>query len=195
MASAEYDIRFYREGLTTLERYLLSDDLYWPSPATPPHGEPPYQALTLGSLLLAQKRLSVLSLNKEEQSEVAKLQKIQSELKVHWRTAWEKKAAHEIRSRLNQWQNFIADYREMPAAHADGIVTEARSRTMIDLLLAEIHDRATHSEYEKAVTGLDAGLKPFWHKGSFIWAPELASQFPPNSFWYLYGRLDSKEPE
>ncbi|HEY5573072.1 MAG TPA: hypothetical protein VIK64_08690, partial [Anaerolineales bacterium] len=56
MPSAEYDLGYLRAAVAALEDYLMSNELYWPIGAASPAGEPDYPRLTLGGLLLAQKR-------------------------------------------------------------------------------------------------------------------------------------------
>jgi len=187
--SVEYDLRFYREGLGLLEKYLLSADVYWPAPASAPEGEPPYQSLTLGSLVLARKRLDPRTLSLPQQSEVTRLDLERDSLLFHWQTAVEKKAVQEIRARINQWRNFISDYREYPGAHADRLSTEARSRSMIDLLLDLLPPNELERNLKDTAVGLDAGLRSRWIPGPFIWSDEIQPAFPEHPFWYLYGTL------
>lgn len=66
MPSAEYDLGYLKAGISALENYLLSNDLYWPVGASSPSGEPAYPRLTLGGLLLAQKRAHARNLTPEQ---------------------------------------------------------------------------------------------------------------------------------
>jgi len=36
----EYDLRYLSAGLEILEKYILSDEVFWPINANPPGGEP-----------------------------------------------------------------------------------------------------------------------------------------------------------
>lgn len=193
MVSIEYDLRFYRAGLAVLERYLLAKDLYWPPPDSPPDGEPPYQALTLGSVLLARKRLEGREMTPAQQAEMTHLDFEIDILGTRWRTAWGQKSVVEIRARINQWRNFIVDLREHPRAHSDRLFTEARSRVMIELLLNGLPLDDTVQNLREALAGLDAALKAHWMPGEFGWPAELMDNFPEVPFWFLYGSLNTSE--
>lgn len=191
MVSIEYDLRFYRSALTVLEKYLLSEDLYWPPPDLTPEREPPYQAMTLGSLLLSRKRLEGRNTTQVQQAEITRLDFDRDIISTRWRTAWQKKAEVEVRARINQWRNFIVDYREQPIAHADRLFTEARSRVMIELLMLDLPTEEFPNSYRDALLGLDSALKLRWKSGEFGWSSEIQHSFPEEPFWYLYGSLES----
>lgn len=193
MVSVEYDLRFIREGLPLLEKYLLTDDLYWPAPALAPAGEPVYQSMTLGSLLLARKRLERRDLTPTQQAELIKLDFSWDVLSTRWQSAWQKKVEQELRARINQWGNFIAEYQEHPDAQADRLVTEARSRTMIELLMVGLPPNKHAQNLQEALTNLDATLRARWQSGAFNWPEEFSKSFPVAPFWYLYGVLESAE--
>lgn len=191
MVSIEYDLRFYRSALTVLEKYLLSEDLYWPPPDSAPDREPPYQAMTLGSLLLSRKRLDGRNLTTVQQSELTRLDFDRDIISSRWRIAWQKKAEVEVRARINQWRNFIEDYREQPNAHADRLFTEGRSRAMVELLMLDLPSDDFLESYRDALMGLDAALKMRWKSGEFGWSGEIKHSFPEQPYWYLYGTLES----
>ena len=90
-------------GLEEAERYLLSNDLFWPLNVAPPLGEPGYPNLTLGSFLLyhAYAR-SLVGTGTQE----AVMRQIETEIhavRTRWQVAWGRKASWEFESRLRQW--------------------------------------------------------------------------------------------
>jgi hypothetical protein len=189
MISVEYDLRFYRASLEILQNYLLSRDLYWPPPDVAPQGEPPYQSMTLGSILLSRRRLDHREMMIDQQSELARLDLLRDRLYGKWQTAWEKKAYREVTVRINQWRDFIVDYRDQPDANADRFSTEARSRAMIELLMMELPADHNLTNLRNAIKELDAGLHLHWCIGDFHWPSVLIRSFPETTFWFLYGEL------
>lgn len=185
MPSAEYDLRYLRAGLELLEKYLLSQDLYWPIGVKTPAGEPPYPPLTLGSLKLSQLRARARVKTSEQQVELARLDEQIDAVRSRWRAAWSQKAAAEFRSRLNLWRNFIEDYREQPAANIDRYSYEVGRRVQLYLLAQDMDDIPQADA--NLLNGLDKYLAAVFLSGPFVWEAELAPSFPPDPYWYLYG--------
>ncbi len=174
----ETDLLYFKTGLDELEPYLLSDELYWVISA--PHISLP--RLTLGNLLLT--RLRLQARNALPPAEDARLE----QLRQRWRSAWEKKAQREFRSRLSLWRNYLEDYFEAPSAYAADYSHEARSRVLMELLRSEMTAPLPEEELLRA---LDARLRTAFISGPFIWEAEIQAVFPAETWWYLYGRLKS----
>lgn len=189
MTSVDYDLQYLREGLAVLKNYLLASDLYWNVHASPPPGMPQFPSLTPGGLLLAYQRLAGRWLEGNQAIEFSDLDNAFKNFREHWRTAWEKKAAQDLRARLNQWRNFLEDYRQDRANNADRYAYEVRLRAMIDLLVAEVPSE--QSQTAEALLAPDGLLQASMIPGNFIWENELEPAFPAKRFWYLYGQLKS----
>jgi hypothetical protein len=187
MPSAEYDLGYLRGGISALESYLLSNDLYWPIGAGSPSGEPPYPRLTLGGLMLAQKRAHARDLKLEQRDELARLDEQMDDVRDRWQVTWERKAGRSFQARLRLWNNFLEDYRESPSANADRYRYEAERRVMLHLLMdeAEIIAEADMELLEVLDKVVRSALVP----GDFIWDAGLESGFPREPYWYLYGQL------
>ncbi|HKZ44992.1 MAG TPA: hypothetical protein VJZ78_08155, partial [Anaerolineales bacterium] len=114
------DLQYFTIGVSDMEDYLLSDELFWNLPG--------HSILTLGGLYLVKVRLestSLIFIDKARFSEALnKLELVSSK----WRVAFEKKVQREITSRLNLWQNYLADYWNSPDDHGDAYVREVRWR-------------------------------------------------------------------
>jgi len=189
MPSVEYDLGYLRAGLAALESYLLSKELYWNLGASSPRGEPAYPPLTLSGLLLSQARLHARSLDFSQRDELARIDEQMDEVRSRWRVAWDNKAAHDFRARLNLWRDFIEEYRERPEANADRYAYEVRLRVMLHLLASEASDIPVNET--DLLAGLDRLLQAVFVPGDFIWEEELSSGFPRDTYWYLYGNLKS----
>ena len=175
MPSPFQDISYFRAGLESLERYLLSDELFWSLDGDLPK-------LTIGGMLLDGKRLSVVS----NQHEWTILSDRLDFLRSKWRSAWERKAGHEIHARLNLWKNYLQELREK--FDPDNYSQQVQWRVMLQLLGCESPALA---EELKTLPVLDSILKSHWLPGGFIWDVKLSIAFPEGQYWYLYGSLKS----
>jgi hypothetical protein len=187
MYSFDYDLKYLNAGLDDLEAYLLARDLYWNIRVSPPHGGSPYPQLTLGGLLLARQRARATAQTPAQQAELEHTDHELHTMRARWRTAWGHKAHVELHARLNLWRDFLEEYREKPSAHFDRYPYEIGRRVQIELLQPE-SEALTDAE-NQALRGLDELLRAVFNRGAFTWQADLASQFPPRPFWYLYGGL------
>lgn len=170
MPNREEDLRYVETGIQELKDYLLSDVLFWPLTA-------PLPRLTIGGLLLAQKRLQAqgagLHLNTQLDA-----------VRNKWRVAWEEKAVREISARFNLWKNYLDDYRTEPQTRAESYAHEIRWRVLLVLLFAELPSVPVEAE---GLSVLDTVLQGKFVSGKFIWDAAIKSGFPQDEFWFLYG--------
>lgn len=187
MPSVEYDLRYLQDAADELDRYLISDELFWPVTAQPPEGEADYPRLTLGGLLLAHARLRRPDLKLQEQARLIRLETQIETTRFHWQAAWNNKTAREFASRINQWRNYLEEYRQNPDLQADFYPYEVRWRVLLALLDEE--GQGIDPEQLELLRTLDMLHEAVFVKGEFIWETELQPCFPSERFWYLYGRL------
>jgi len=188
--SLEYDLRYINAGREILEEYLLSDEVFWPLGVKPPEGEPDYPQLTLDWMILAWTRLAARSTSGGQKNQV---EQVISELELNrskWRVAWEKKAYHCYQVREGMWRDYIQEYQDNPQENADRYSYEVRLRVMLGLLKSEF--RQENAGEVDLLFSLDRFLKSALMPGGFIWDPEIQAGFPPNNYWFLYGKLPSR---
>lgn len=183
----DYEWSYLQAGLEQLENYLLSKELFWPPGVSAARGQPPYPQLTLGNLLLSHQRLKALARTPAQQAELLKAEQSLERLRTRWRSAWTNKARQEFRQRLIMWRDFLEEYRESPLMHQDRFRYEISRRVVLDLLQWEA-EQLPEAEIE-LLESLDRVLKALFRPGSFLWQQDLASAFPSDRFWYLYGSL------
>lgn len=171
-SSSAQDIRYLTEALPQLQDYLLSEPLY-----TPLGGGLPQ--LSLGFLSLTLRRVDAL-----QPEAAASFHQQVDTVCAQWRSAWEKKAAREAAGRLRLWSAFLSDYRAAADKGMDWYRTEARGRAILQILLDDLPDMPDKT----LLAGLDASLKARFVPGDFLWEAALRSAFPPQAFWFLYGR-------
>jgi hypothetical protein len=187
MSSIAYDLSYIQAGLEVLEKYLLSDEVFWPLAANPPVGEAEFPRLTLDGLLLAIARLIARRVTSHQQEQVQKIGQDLELIRSKWRSAWEKKAGECYRVRVRLWQDFLEEYQDNPADNASRYSYAVGYRAMLDLLQEELR----HQNPAQALNlfNLDGYLKSVIVPGKFIWEAEIQAGFPPEKYWYLYGKL------
>ena len=187
MSNVSYEISYLEAGLEVLESYLLADEIYWTISTPPPRGFTAFPSLTLGRMLLAETKISNLSigpvLDMQRKSSMKKI----ADLKLHWRVAWEEKTRREIKAYLNVWGSYLEEYSSKPEAHVDQYSYEVTRRVILDLLFQEVK-KAEESDTQ-LIKDLDSRVLSSFKPGDFIWEKEFLPAFPLGKFWYLFGRL------
>jgi hypothetical protein len=189
METAEFELGYLASAIPVLENYLLAEDIYWSLAAIPSVGASAYPNLTLGTLYLMLRKLEARRLPPQQQVELERLKGQIEQLRSRWRSVWEKKAGREFGARLTLWRNYMEDYRNDPENHADRYAYEINRRVMLALLEDETEPEDAELEM---LRGLDSILRAYFVPGEFTWEAELASGFPRDKFWYLYGHLRSE---
>ena len=187
MPTLEYDLGYLRAALPMLDDYLLSADLYWSIGGSPPRGESPFPSLTLGGVLLAQARAHAHPAPGNLVEQIARADEQINAVRRRWRSAWGRKAGRDFHARLNLWRDFLEEYRQNSEANLDRYAYEVRRRVMLGLLEKEA-DEIPLAELD-LLAGLDRLLRIAIVRGHFVWQKELASGFPEETYWYLYGKL------
>jgi hypothetical protein len=190
LPSVEYDLCYLREAIEVLEEYLLSKEIFWPLHLNPPGGEAHYPQLTLGNLLLAKTRLEARRLAFQEAAELTRLGIELERMSIQWRVAWEAKAGRSFSVRLRSWADFLSEYDSQPGNHHDRYAYEVRLRVILGLLSAQAG--AIPQAEQGLLDVLDYRLKARLIPAGFIWQEELEPGFPPDEYWYLFGRLPVK---
>jgi hypothetical protein len=178
----ETDLLFLREAVIDLQAYIFSQDVYWPLRSKTPARLP---QLTIGSLALAQARLSAAPLKPEQAKELEGLSARIQQVREEWLANWRKKGEREFASRLNLWQQYLRDLRGDARRHAPFFAREVRTRAILQLLVAQ-DSIVNAGEHAEQLAALDQVLRGVTQPGPFVWEEEVAPAFPPGSFWFLY---------
>lgn len=187
MVNFEYDYRFLKAGLEELEKYLLSQEVFWPLSLHAAVDQAPYPQMTLGWLLLAYRRAKALARNPDENADIERQCQKLEEIRARWRTAWAQKARREFRNRLNLWRDFLEEYHKETETHFDRYGYEVGRRVLLQLLLGEAEELPEADQ--EMLDGLDEWLRTIIHPGEFTWQGELIETFPKETYWFLYGSL------
>ncbi len=185
--SLDQDWQFLRAAMPDVREYLLSNVLYWSLNASGASGASLPQ-LTLGNFLLAQARLSALSLNSAQAEELADIAHRIHALREEWKSNWGLKAGVEFSARLHLWQSFIQDLRGEAASHQGIYAQKVTQRAILRLLQPEMI-QGTPAHEQDQLNGVDQILRGLSQHGSFVWEPEVQPGFPEEGFWFLYVTL------
>jgi hypothetical protein len=170
MSTPEADRAYYENGIEEIERYLLSNELYWPCHSRTPD----LTQLTPGGLLLVRARLRGWGA-----SDLDVLDARLDEVRSKWHSAWDGKTRREVHARSELWREFLSGYHNDPRGTARLYPQHVRQRVIIALL----------GESSDPMDGL---LKNIFRPSVFIWDAKLQSGFPQQVFWFLYGTISTE---
>ncbi len=189
MPSRNDEIRYLQDGAEEIERFILSKAIYGPAAGS---GGASLSQLSLGGLLLVQKRLSGFNLSQSQQNQVGAANQQIAAARERWREHWGRKASQELGQRLPLWSAYLLDYLQDPEEYYPEYPQRVRWRVMLQLLERETAD--PQYEVQHNLHNLDESLRSAWIPGEFVWESEIAGVFPQNEFWYLYGNLKTTRP-
>ncbi len=179
------DLALFLAMRADLADYLAAETLFWQL-----SGPSTFPKLSLGYLLLTRARLTATSarLDPTEQTKFAQADQFVTGLFTQKPVASEKKAALELRTRLNLWTQCLTDWPEDRQAAMENYQNDVTQR-VIAALLVTAFPRVADSPDALRLTPLDARLRGLWHPGAFVWPAEYQRAFPAAEFWFLYGQL------
>lgn len=181
----EKDWEFLKAAAPELQDYLLSQELYWPSPLFTRGGMASGEfSLTLGNVLLSLQRLRALTLPEADQKRLEELAAQVEAVRNRWRSNWGKKAQQEFKARLALWRNYLDDLRGNVERFHSSYANAVRWRAILHLLNAEVNTLSLPEN--ETLAGLDGRLRAITSSGSFVWEAELQQGFPPEPYWFLY---------
>lgn len=185
MQGTDNDLIYLHASVPELEKYLLSEVLYYP--VTAERGRQltgDTTQLTIGNLLLSVTRLRAAELAADEAAQFKNLLQEVEQVRSQWRKNWKQKVEREIPNRLRLWMNYLGDWGDTSTTRAGDYHYNVRLRVILELLMAETDDLLIQER--SLLRTLDLRLKGKGIPGDFIWDDFLASAFPQDRFWYLY---------
>lgn len=192
--SIKRDVAVLEAMAAEMEPYLKSEPLYWRlSPEK--RISPPPSMLTIGGALLRAKRLDGFK-EAMEPEQYARTKAVRAQIEetmAEWKAHAGQKMARELEARLNSWRQYTNDCQERKQSCLSGYPNGAEKRTIAALLIDEASGLTDVSEFREQVEALDAGFRPFFAPGEFVWDKRLTAVFPKQRFWWLYGGPESTE--
>ena len=193
MHPTEYNLALIEAMLEEIRAYLVSPELYWPLDRKAPRGSPAFPRLTLGGLALAFDELAAQEpqMDPAQSASLTRLRLRFEQARRQHGAAIATKAARELHSRLDLWQAYLADLVDQPAAGED-YPHQVSNRVMAWRLIELAAAQPDLTQLRTRMGGLDDRLRGLFARGTFIWDPRLQAVYPPDSFWFLYGRPRSR---
>ena len=182
------DYALLLSAVDELERYLLSNELYWPLFIHPKmKSVNPRSRLTPGNLLLSIQRLSSASLEEERKIQVQSSLAAFEATRQTWKSHWLKKCLVEFDARMTLWMAYLQDLLSERDAHAINFTYALRWRVILQLLIKE----GIKLDESSIITlqALDENLKAVTVPNEFVWCMNCQAAFPQDNFWFLYRKL------
>ena len=193
MQPHEYNLNLASFMLEEIEDYILSSEVFWPLSKRSPTGSP-LPRMTLGGLVLTLNELKVQEkdMSPSQRADHDRLFLQMERVRVKWAVGLERKAAQELRSRLNLWRAYLYDIEERVDT-AENYPYEVRHRVMFEQL-ADLSIRQPETKPRvNEMRSLDLRLKSIFAPGAFVWDARLEDIYPRSPFWYLYGLPRSRD--
>jgi hypothetical protein len=183
----EYNLNLASFMLEEIEDYILSSEVFWPLSKRSPAGSV-LPRLTLGGLMLTLNELKAQEkdMSPSQRTDHDKFLLQMERVRVKWAVGLERKAAQELRSRLNLWRAYLFDIEERVDT-AENYPYEVRHRVMFEYL-ADLSIRQPETKpHVDEMRSLDLRLRSKFLPGTFVWDARLEDVYPRSTFWYLYG--------
>lgn len=181
-----YNLEYLEAAAELLERYLLSEEIYWQLNGRSKSG-PQFPSLTLGGILLAMKLSHALAETSEQSAKALQITAHIDHARTKWMVAWENKAAREFSARLTLWRDFLEEFRQDPEGNVDRYAYEVGRRVMLSLLQDET--KKIPPAEQELLGALDHILNSYLVPSEFVWDRKLKPAFPEDEYPYLYGVL------
>lgn len=185
MHSIEYNLALLKEMMAEFESFAISQELFWPLQKKS-FRSLPFPQLSIGALLLTSDELMA------QQSEMDAIQdrecqRLMLEFETfvrRWRSAIERKAAGELKSRTNLWQAYLQDLEEYPD-EVEEYARQVRNRVLMSKLKARTADFQLDDEFD-VLQELDQRLMLTAMSVEFLWDERLKPVYPIEEYPFLY---------
>ncbi|MBE2222845.1 MAG: hypothetical protein IAF02_14975 [Anaerolineae bacterium] len=181
----EQDVAILAAMAAQMDDYLKSDILFWKM------GQSGMPMLTLGGYLMRQYRLLTLSdlLSEQKQADMETAVIQFNAALVEKIVRFEAKATHEIEARIRQFEAYLRDLRNKQAPGMN-YETAVEPRAMLAALIAKLSMAPYHLDRHipGRIETLDRNLRQLWLPDDFIWPIAWQPAYPPDEFWWLYGK-------
>lgn len=148
-------------------------------------------SLTVGALVMRLRRLEALRafLLPNQQKQLDDALSMHTTTQETWRVHYTEKASREALSRLDAMRTFFRECADNPRTCPNIYKPEASRRTIVQELIRLHHDlnEALPDGFGDKQRGTDNQLRAILKPADFLWSQDLASVYPRQEFWWLYG--------
>lgn len=172
------DLNYVEQMSDTLDKYLVTDGMYWKLSQVPFAG-------TIGGTLLRRKRLRATDAFPEQLKQAnTTFETKADELK----SQFDDKLQREINLRLNNTAQFIQDCIANPLLCGDYPVW-VKERVILELILVDYPNAATAAQIERSKQ-VDQQLRAISSLSGFRWEAQYEQAFKKERYWMLYIQPD-----
>lgn len=182
MWDAASSLESLEDAAEQIESYLLSKDII--------RARSGRQSLSIGLVSLNLRWLAS-TLEGEDRARLRAVETKLAAVSDKWSVAWERKASAELRSRLNLWRGYLSDLEGRPGL-GSSYPQEVRNRAIAVDLLDAAGNQPEIKTLSASLDAVDSRLREYFQPGVFVWEQVPESAFPPEPFWFLYGRPRSR---
>lgn len=185
----EIDVSILQEMIAHLDDYLERDRTFMPIKVETPM-DTRWPTISIGAVLsrLARVRAFADRLSDEQRQIVREVEEALDRVRRWYPERFREHALRELSSLTDSWRWFLDDCYEKEQGCAEAYPTEARTRTTMQLIIDYLGEDQVPWELIGKIEAQDHRLRMRFREGDFIWPQELASQFPRERYWWLYGK-------
>jgi hypothetical protein len=169
-----------------MDGYLMSEATHW----TMEKGDMP--KLTIGGCLMRRHRLQVAKgiLAEKDQKRLGQAVNSFDKALTENVVRIEKRLHTELRARLSEWSNYLRHMASRMMADVDYYASVVDTRVVITAMIDELQKPTYQFDRRiwEQVNTLDQNLKGRWQDGAFVWPAIWQPAYPPEKYWWLYGR-------
>jgi hypothetical protein len=183
---AQRDLEILEVMVAEMDEYVMSEATHW----TMEKGDMP--KLTIGGCLMRGYRLPVVRDQLDEAAQKRLDMALQSFTKALAEKVvrFEKRMHQELHARLADWSGYLSHMASRMVADIDYYASVVDTRVVIKALVDELQKPAYQFDNRilEEITTLDNNLKGRWQIGEFVWSAIWQPAYPPEAYWWLYGR-------
>ena len=184
--TAKRDLAILEVMVAEMNAYLMSEATHW----TMEKGDMP--KLTIGGCLMRCRRLPIVRdrLDETAQQRLDKAVQTFANALSENVVRFEKRMHQELHARLADWSNYLRHMASRMMADVDYFASVVDTRAVIEVMIDELQKPAYQFDKQilEQVTTLDNNLKGRWQIGEFVWPVVWQPAYPPETYWWLYGR-------
>ncbi len=180
------DLEIFEVMVSEMDGYLMSEATHW----TMEKGDMP--KLTIGGCLMRRQRLPFVGeqLDDAAQKRLEIARQSFEALLFKNVVRFETRMHQELHARLSEWSSYLGHLSSRMMADVNYYADVSDVRVVISAMIEELQKPVYQLDKQilEEITALDQNLKGRWQVGTFVWPAVWQDAYPPEKFWWLYGR-------
>lgn len=184
--TVQRDLEILEMMVAEIDEYLMSEATHWMMKK----GDMP--KLTIGGCLMRCHRLPIVrsQLDVTAQKRLDQAQQSFSDALTEKIVHCEKRMHQELNARLSDWSHYLGHMTSRIATDVEHYANVVDTRVVMAAIIDELQKPAYQFKARvlEDVTTLDNNLHGRWQIGEFVWPAVWQPAYPPETYWWLYGR-------